>query len=94
MCVLPAYNCGTQLAATTPPLFCLNDTVSSISRAECGIESIVDMWNVTLRAALQVPDIEEFSYDCVHWGPEMNLVKAALLLMEVSSGSRSSRAFP
>ena len=35
---------------------------------------------------LQVPDTEEFSYDGVHWGPEMNLVKAAFLLTRIFSG--------
>jgi hypothetical protein len=47
----------------------------------CGNVNYVDMWNMTAALVKHLPEeSEQLTYDHVHWGLEVNLVKAQILL--------------
>lgn len=53
----------------------------------CGNVNYVDMYNMTMALVKEAPEeAEHMTYDSVHWGLEVNLVKAQILLNAILRG--------
>jgi hypothetical protein len=51
------------------------------SAGRCGSVNYIDVFNLTSQLALTLtPEAETLTYDGVHWGLEVNLIKAQLIL--------------
>jgi hypothetical protein len=59
---------------------------------QCGPVNFVDVYNMTASlATLHTSDAEKMTYDGVHWGMEVNLVKAQIIINALVSSSLASQ---
>ena len=60
---------------------------SFFDAGECGAVNYIDVYNMTSGLASQLPtEAEKLTYDGVHWGMEINLIKAQIIIHALSHG--------
>jgi hypothetical protein len=57
----------------------------------CGPVNYIDVYNLTSTLAMELrEEAERMTYDGVHWGMEVNLLKAQIILHALASAATSS----